>query len=101
MEEWHIPGKTVSESATNRKHRRMTEHLTSDSLGDTSWVQKAALQLCRRNVSLLHPSRYVTVRDQFYQAFPALVPQAKNAGVRRPVYEVKHAWDSSVCIEAP
>jgi len=36
--------------------RRTTEHLTSDSLGDVSWIQKAALQLYRRNVPLLHMS---------------------------------------------
>jgi len=43
--------------------RRMTECSTSDSVGDASWVQKAALQLYRRNVPLLHTSRYVTARD--------------------------------------
>ena len=43
--------------------RRTTERSTSDSPGDVSWIQKAALQLYRRNVPLLHTSR-------FYQAFP-------------------------------
>jgi len=50
-----------------------TERLTSDSLGDVSWVQKAVLQLYRRNVPLLHSvhptHRYVTASDEFYQAF--------------------------------
>jgi len=32
-------------------------------------------------------SRYLTACDQFYQAFPALVLQAKTTGVRRPGYE--------------
>ena len=36
--------------------RRTTERLTSDSLGDVSWIQKAALQLYRRNVPLFHMS---------------------------------------------
>jgi len=62
--------------------RRTTECLTSDSLGDISWVQKATLQLYWRNMPLLHTSRYVIAHDQFYQAFPTLVLQATNAGVR-------------------
>jgi len=36
---------------------------------DVSWVQKATSQLYRRNVPLVHTSRHVTARDQFYQAF--------------------------------
>jgi len=55
--------------------RRTTEHLTSDSLDNVSWIQKAALQLYRRNVPLLHMS------------FPVLVLQATNTGARRPGYE--------------
>jgi len=47
-----------------------TERSTSDSLGNVSWVQKDALQLYRRNVPLLHMSRYVIEHDQYYQAFP-------------------------------
>jgi len=42
---------------------RMTECSTSDSLGNVSWIQKAALQLYRRNVPLLHTSRYVIPLD--------------------------------------
>ena len=38
---------------------RTTERSTSDGLGSVSWIQKAALQLYRRNVPLLHTSRYV------------------------------------------
>ena len=64
----------------------MTERLTSDSLGD---VQKAALQLYRRNVPLLHTSGYIIARDQFTRLSPALVLQATNAGVRRPQYEAR------------
>ena len=45
----------------------MTE---SSILGNVSWIQKAALQLYRRNVPLLHTSRYVIPRDSVYQAFP-------------------------------
>ena len=43
--------------------------------------------LYRKNVPLLHTSRYIIALDQFYQAFPKLIPQATNAGVRRPGYE--------------
>ena len=63
----------VSECATDYKHRcRTTEHLTSDSLGNVSWIQKAILQLYRKNVLLLHTSRHVIVT---------------NDGVRRCGYE--------------
>ena len=69
------------------KYHRMTERSTSDSFDNVSWMQKATLQPYRRNVPLLHTSRYVIARDQFYQAFPTLVLQATNAGVRRPGHE--------------
>ena len=52
--------------------RRMTEHSTSDSLGDVSWIQKAALQLYRRNVPLLHTSRYVISRDSVLPGLPCV-----------------------------
>jgi len=71
---------------TNTDHGK-TEHLISDSLGNISWIQKATLQLYRRNVPLLHTSRYVIHMTQFYQAFPVLLLQVTNAGVRRPGYE--------------
>ena len=50
--------------------RRTTERSTSDSLGDVSWIQKAALQLYRRNVPLLHTSRYVIPRDSVLPGLP-------------------------------
>ena len=34
----------------------------------TVWVQKTTLHLYRRNVPLLHMSRYVTAHEQFHQA---------------------------------
>jgi len=91
VEEWHI-------HRCNRKHivcyqlhpqKHMTEWSTSDSLGDISWVQKAASQLYsyRTNVhSSTHPLnvQYVIACDQFYHAFSL---QVTNAGVRRPGYE--------------
>ena len=46
----------------NTDHRT-TERSTSDSLDDVSCVQKAALQLYRRNVPLLHMFRYVIAHD--------------------------------------
>jgi len=57
---------------TNTDHRT-TGHSTPGSLGDVSWVHKAASQLYRRNVPSLHTSptfRYVIACDQYYQAFP-------------------------------
>ena len=68
---------------------RTTERSTSDSLGDVSWIQKAALQLYRRN-GMCHSSTCPGTSfhmTQFYQAFPTLVLQATDAGVRRPGYE--------------
>jgi len=65
----------------------MTECSTSDSLYDISWVQKAALQLYRRNVPLLHTSRYITARDSVYQAFPHVITASDKRWVRRPGYE--------------
>jgi len=70
--------------------RRTTGYSTPGSLGDVSSVQKAASQLYRRNVPLLHTSptsRYVTACDQYYQAFPKVASQVTNAGVTRPGYE--------------
>jgi len=43
--------------------RRTTEHSTADNLGNISWIQKASLQLYRRNVPLLHTSRNITARE--------------------------------------
>jgi len=71
VKEWHIPGKTASALPIANMDRKTTEHSTSDSFGNVSWVQKAtALQLYRRNVPLLHTSRYFTTRDSVLQAFP-------------------------------
>ena len=68
----------------------MTECSTSDSLADVSWVQKAALQVYRRNLPLLHTSRYVIARGSVLPgSSPALVLQATNAGAGRPGYEAK------------
>ena len=61
VEEWHIPIANTD--------RRTTERSTSDSLGDVSWIQKAALQL--------YGSR---------KELQATVLQATNAGARRPGY---------------
>ena len=70
--------------------RRTTERLTSDSSGNISWVQKATLQLYRRNVPLIHTSRYVTACDSGFTRPSALVLQATNAWVRRSGYEATH-----------
>jgi len=72
--------KQVSALLIVNKDCRMTEHLTSDSLGDVSGMQKATLQPFRRNVPLLHTSRYVIAVTQFFQAFPCLVLQATMLG---------------------
>jgi len=52
-------------------------------------IQKATLQLYRRNVPLFHTSKYVIACDQFYQSSPELVLQATSADVRRPGYEAR------------
>jgi len=49
---------------------RTTERSTSDSLGNVSWVQKATLQLYRRNVPFLHTSRYVIAHDSVIPGLP-------------------------------
>jgi len=71
--------------------RRTTECSTSDNLGDISWIQKGALQLYRRNVPLLHMSRYVIAHDSFTRPSPTLILQATDAGGRRPGYEATQA----------
>ena len=69
--------------------RRMTEHSTSDSLGDVSWIQKAALQQYRKGMchSSTHPGMSFHV-TQFYQDFPCV--SNASAGLRRPGYEAMH-----------
>ena len=64
---------------------RTTERLTSDSLGNVSWIQEAALQLYRRIVSLVQVHHCTWL--SFTRPSPALVLQATNAGVRRTGYE--------------
>ena len=48
----------------------MTERSTSGRLNNVSWIQKATLQLYRRNVPLLHTSRYVIPRDSVLPGLP-------------------------------
>jgi len=69
VEEWVIPRITTSNLLIVNTDHGETEHLTPSSLGNISWVQKAASQLYTRNFPLLHMSRYIISRDQFYQAF--------------------------------
>jgi len=76
-----------------------TELSNQCSLGNIFPVQKAAIQLYRKNVPLLHMSaqraRYVTAC--VYKAYPALVLQATNdAGVRRPGYEALLPFSNSL-----
>jgi len=41
----------------------------------------------------IHPTpRYIIACDQIYQAFPVLVLQVTNAGVRRPGYKAKMGY---------
>jgi len=54
--------KFVSELTITTTDHRMTEWSTSYRL---SWVQKATPQLYRRNMPLLHMSRYITTHDDF------------------------------------
>jgi len=59
--------------------------------GDGSWIQKAAVQLYRRNVPLLHMSRYIIPHDSVLPGLPpsALVLQATNTAARRSGYEAR------------
>ena len=73
VEEWHIP--QVSEGATDC-NQRMTEQFTSGSLGDISVQMECATP------PHVHPTfKYITVRDEFYQAFPSLVPRPSMSPV--------------------
>jgi len=99
VEEWHIPRKLqVSECTTNRKNtdHKMTEHLTSGSIDDISRVQKAT---SLQNVPFLHTStqRSGTSLHVTSSTRPssALVLQATNAGVKRPVCEARRQLPSS------
>ena len=65
-----ISRKYVSVLPITNRNRRTTEHSTSDSLCDISWVQKAALQLYRKNVPLLYMSRYIIARDSVLPGLP-------------------------------
>ena len=56
--------------AAHARRGLTTERSTSDSLGDISSIQKAALQLYRRNVPLLHMSGYVITRDSVLPSLP-------------------------------
>ena len=77
---------------TNTNHG-VTECLTSASLGDISWVQKAASQLYRRNMALLDMfTHHVTAHDQFYQVSPHLA----YAGTKRPGYKAKRTIGHSL-----
>jgi len=49
---------------------RTTERSTSDSLGDVSWVQKAALQLNGGKVPLLHTYWYIIALDSVLPGLP-------------------------------
>jgi len=71
------------------------ERSTSDSVSDVSWIQKATLQLYRRNVPLLHTSRYVIPRDS---VLPGLPMQVTKAGARRPGYEAVCVLCVRVCM---
>ena len=61
----------------NTDHR-MTECLTSDSLGDISWIQNAALQLYRRNMPLLHTFRYRIAQKFHGSKFSRISRHSRN-----------------------
>jgi len=58
----------VSECATDHGHRPYNDWALNIT---QSWIQKATLQLYRRNVPLLHTSWYVITRDS---VLPGLYP---------------------------
>ena len=90
-------GWTCGEVAYSQKNCRMTAPLTPDSLGNISWVQKATLQLYRRNVPLLTTSTQCVGMSlhviSFTRPSPTLILQVTNAGVRRPGYEATDSID--------
>ena len=69
--------KFVSEPSKATTDHRMTEWSTSYRL---SRVQKATPQLYRRNMPLLHMSRYIIIHDDFTRRSSAIVLQATNSG---------------------
>jgi len=84
----------------------ITERSTPGSLGYVSEIQKAALQLYRRNVPLLHTptqldqcpgmSQHVT---SFIRPSSVSVLQATNVGVRRPGYETTNILVACRCTD--
>ena len=58
--------------------RRTTEHSTSDSLGNISWIQKAALQHIQNRIA----------QDAVYKAFPCIISTASNK--RKVEYEARY-----------
>ena len=85
VEKWHI---------YSHNHRPCTtQWSTSSSLGDVSWVQKAASQphSRRRNVPLLHMSTHWEGLHMINFTRPSQCQPAGviNDGVRRPGYKVK------------
>jgi len=62
--------KLVSALLIANTDHRTTERSTSERLSDVSWIQKAVLQLYRRNVPLLHTSRYIIPRDSVLPGLP-------------------------------
>ena len=81
VEEWHIPRITTSVLPIANTDHGMTEHLTSDSLGDISWVLFSCTE--RICLSSTHPPMS-RMWLSFTRHFPALVLQLTNAGVKRP-----------------
>ena len=65
-----------------------TEHSTSGSLGNVSWVQKATSQLYRRNVPHFHAPPKHPGTSLHMTSFTRLSPhQVTNARAKRPRYE--------------
>ena len=76
-----------------------TEHSASDSLAMFLGFRKpftAIQKECATPPHVQPMSRYITACDQFYQAFPTLVLQAINAGVRRLGYEASFSLHASL-----
>ena len=86
MEVW----KNRSAPLTTSTDHTATVWLTSGSHGDVFLAQKAASQLHRRNMPLLHMSN-IQVRHCMWRVFTrhsfALVLQATNTGAKNPVYK--------------
>jgi len=100
VEECHIPRITASVLQIVNTDHGTTECLIPGSLGDISWVQKAASQLYIRNLPLLHTSTQHPGTSLHVISFTrpslAFVLQAAKAWVRGSNLTATHNTGTTV-----